>query len=99
MQIEDILAGDKQLAKEIMYDIRQAELAKEWGTSTAVEQAAPQEPPAQQQLKPLAGPSGKPSSVARASSAAGSPRPEPSPAREGATGRRQSKLRLSSGKL
>ena len=35
MQIEDILVGDKQLAKEIMYDMKQAELAKEGDASAA----------------------------------------------------------------
>lgn len=40
MQIEDILVGDKQLAKEILYDIKQAEQAKEGDAATNVQVAA-----------------------------------------------------------
>lgn len=49
MQIEDILVGDKQLAKEILYDIKQAEQAKEDRATTTGPQAA-----AAVQLQPAA---------------------------------------------
>lgn len=48
-QIEDILVGDKQLAKEILYDMRQAEAAK------AAEARAPPPPEAAVAGTPLAG--------------------------------------------
>ena len=51
MQIEDILVGDKQLAKEILYDIKQAEQAKEDRATTTGPQAAAA---VQHQLQPAA---------------------------------------------
>lgn len=96
MQIEDILVGDKQLAKEIMYDMKQAELAKEDEASTAVvqgalaQQSAGLHPPAQ------AGPSGETASAARLGSGAASPRAGLSPRGDTANRHRQSSLRRSS---
>lgn len=51
LQIEDILVGDKQLAKEILYDMKQAELAKERDPAAALPapaQPAPAQPSARQ---------------------------------------------------
>ena len=41
MQVEDILAGDKQLAKEILYDMKQANLTKESNAAPAMPEPPP----------------------------------------------------------
>lgn len=80
-----------------MYDMRQAELAKEDDAVTAV----PQGPAAQQSTGPQstdqAGPSGAGSPAARAGPPAAFPRPGLVPRGQTATRHRQSNLRRSSG--
>jgi len=102
LQIEDILVGDKQLAKEILYDMRQAELAKEDDAVTAV----PQGPAVQQSTGPHStdqagpsgeGPSGAGSPAVRGGPTAASPHPVLMPRGQAATRHRQSNFRRSSG--
>lgn len=102
MQIEDILVGDKQLAKEILYDMRQAELAKEDDAVAAV----PQGPAVQQSTGPCStdqvgpsgeGPSGAGSPAVRVGPTAASSHPRLVPRGQTAASRRHSNLRRSSG--
>lgn len=91
MQIEDILVGDKQLAKEIMYDMKQAELAKEGHAAAA---SLPQPAPAQPTKQGPAAP-GQPRR--EVSAAPASPMSGLSP-RGGTSSRQtQSRMRPSSG--
>lgn len=89
-QIEDILVGDKQLAKEIMYDMKQAELAKE-GHSAA---SLPQPAPAQSTKQGPAAP-GQPRGEVSAPPA--SPMPGLSPRGGTSSRQRHSRMRPSSG--
>ena len=95
-QIEDILVGDKQLAKEIMYDMKQAELAREDEAGTAMVQGAPARQSAGLHPPAQAGPSGEAGSAARLGSGAASPRAGLSPRGGTANRQRQSSLRRSS---
>ncbi len=97
LQIEDILVGDKQLAKEILYDMRQAELAKEDDAVTAVLQGPAVQKSTGPQSADQAGPSGEGSPAVRAGPTAASPRPGLMPRGQAATRHRQSNLRRSSG--
>lgn len=97
LQIEDILVGDKQLAKEILYDMRQAELAKEDDAVPVVLQG----PAVQQSTGPhftdQAGPSGAGTPAVRGGPTAASPHPVLMPRGQAATRHRQSNFRRSSG--
>ncbi|KAL0028583.1 hypothetical protein WJX79_003483 [Trebouxia sp. C0005] len=96
-EIEDILVGDKQLAKEILYDMRQAELAKEDDAVTAALQGPAVQQSTWPQSADQAGPSGGGSPAVRAGPTAASPRPGLMPRGQAATRHRQSSLRRSSG--
>lgn len=96
LQIEDILVGDKQLAKEIMYDMKQAELAREDEASTAMVQGAPAQQSSGLHPQAQAGPSGEAASAARLGSGAASPRAGLSPRGVAANRHRHSILRRSS---
>ncbi len=98
MQIEDILVGDKQLAKEIMYDMKQAELAKEGNASAPAQPGASTQQPNGQHPTAMAGPSTEHASATRALVAA-SPRAGLSPKGGTVARHRQSSLRRSSGEL
>ena len=89
LQIEDILVGDKQLAKEIMYDMKQAELVKEG--NPAAPQLKPAQPHPRQGPAAPEQPQGQMSTTAPASPAELSPRGQKSSRQS------QSRIRRSSG--
>lgn len=91
LQIEDILVGDKQLAKEIMYDMKQAELAKQGHPAASAPQAAPAQTRRQGSAVPEQPHGGE------MSAAPACPMPGLSPRGGQATRQSQSRMRPSSG--